>query len=154
MKDSMRVSQFMTRTIIVGSLNSKISDIISFFTKNRIKHLPITSNDKLVGIISIKDILDLIQKKLDSNENITLESLDAQSKVQEIMTKNPVSVQPDTLISDALVLLQDGEFEALPVTEYGSIVGIITNKDLVKVFSMEQNPPHITYTIESPGYGI
>lgn len=154
MNDSLRVGQFMTSNIVVGSLQSKLSDIIFFFTKNRIRHLPITNNEALVGMVSTTDILELIQQKLESNECFTFDTLNNQINIEQIMSKNPVSVQPDTPISDALKIMQDEEIGALPVTENGNIAGIITRKDLVDIFSKELNPPHIAYTIESPGYGI
>ena len=54
-------------------------------------------------------------------------------KVSEIMTKNPVTVKPGATIKVASDLMIGGDIGALPVVDLsGNIVGIITERDIVK----------------------
>ena len=51
---------------------------------------------------------------------------------QDIMTKNPICVHPDTKIVDAVKILLDKHFNGLPVVdENKKLVGILTQSDLV-----------------------
>jgi len=70
------------------------------------------------------------------------------------MTEEPIWVNPETTVADALRLLQFGKFQALPVVTEKKVVGMITNKDMVRVFAKDLNPPHTSFSIENPGFGI
>jgi CBS domain-containing protein len=82
--------------------------------------------------------------------------LDAEFKMDELMTPEPYFIAADATVEEALERLDKGKFQALPVVENEIIVGIITNKDLVKAFSYEVNPVETrsTYSIETSGFGI
>jgi CBS domain-containing protein len=50
-----------------------------------------------------------------------------------VMTRNPVSVSPDTSIRTAAQILQERKLGCLPVVEDGRLVGIITVTDMLGV---------------------
>jgi CBS domain-containing protein len=52
-----RVEDYMTRNVIVGVPTDDIETAEQFMTVNRFRHLPIMDDDKLVGLISIGDII-------------------------------------------------------------------------------------------------
>ena len=54
------VSDYMTQPAVHFDKEESLLDICDFLTKNIFRRVPITSNEKLVGIISISDILDYI----------------------------------------------------------------------------------------------
>ncbi len=54
------VSDFMTQPAVHFDEEESLLDICDFLMKNIFRRVPITSNEKLVGIISIRDILDYI----------------------------------------------------------------------------------------------
>ena len=54
------VSDFMTQPAVHFDEEESLLDICDFLTKNIFRRVPITSNEKLVGIISIRDTLDYI----------------------------------------------------------------------------------------------
>lgn len=53
----MRVSELMTRAVIVCTAEDSIAEVMTVMTQRRIRHLPVKDGDKLVGIISIGDVL-------------------------------------------------------------------------------------------------
>ena len=55
-----RVGDFMTQPAVHFDVDESLLDICDFLMKNIFRRVPITSKDKLVGIISIKDILEYI----------------------------------------------------------------------------------------------
>jgi len=54
---NMKVSDLMTASVVTCSLESTISDLMKLMTQRRVRHLPVVENGKLVGIISIGDIV-------------------------------------------------------------------------------------------------
>lgn len=53
--------------------------------------------------------------------------------VKEIMTANPVTIDKSSNIADALELMRTNKFRRLPVLDKGTLVGIVTDGDLVEV---------------------
>lgn len=72
------------------------------------------------------------------------------------MTPEPITISSTAKIADALVCLAPGKFQALPVVDNGEIVGIITNKDLVKIYQLDAHPYEnkTGFTINTSGFGI
>jgi len=51
--------------------------------------------------------------------------------VRDIMTPNPVSIRPDALIQEALNIMIENSFEAIPIKENDRITGILTDWDIL-----------------------
>ena len=51
------ISDLMTKAVIVCSPEDSVTDVMKLMTQRRIRHLPVKDGDRLVGIISIGDIL-------------------------------------------------------------------------------------------------
>lgn len=51
-------------------------------------------------------------------------------RIRDVMTKNPIVVESEALILDALKLMKENNIRRLPVVEKGKLVGIVTQKDL------------------------
>ena len=49
------------------------------------------------------------------------------------MTKNPITVTPDTKVDEAAALMKKHHFRRLPVVEAGKLVGFLNDKDIMKV---------------------
>jgi CBS domain-containing protein len=54
---SMRVSELMTRLVILCTPEDTIAEVMTVMTQRRIRHLPVKDGGQLVGIISIGDVL-------------------------------------------------------------------------------------------------
>jgi CBS domain-containing protein len=52
-----RVSQLMTKTVVVCSPEDSVTDVMKLMTRRRIRHVPVKDGDRLVGIVSIGDVL-------------------------------------------------------------------------------------------------
>ena len=51
------VSMIMTKKVLVGKLDDKVEYIMGIMTQNRVRHIPIVSNEKLEGLVSIGDVV-------------------------------------------------------------------------------------------------
>ena len=123
------ISSIMTTVVNSVTPDQKIIDIKHLYEKPEFhSHIPVTENDKLVGIISLINFMRAIHDaSLDDNETVynTI-------SVREIMTPNPSSVSPDTSIRKVTEILSGGNFHSLIIATEGRVEGIITTTDLLK----------------------
>jgi CBS domain-containing protein len=135
MKSNITAAQIMTTNVIVANLYNKFSQIMEFFTVYKIQHLPVAFDDELTGIISVNDFANYLSKRIMSGAPMDLATLDEEFKVSEVMTRNPVTVGVDDSLEKILEILEAGKFQAVPVVKDGLVHGIVTNKDLVRVYN-------------------
>jgi acetoin utilization protein AcuB len=98
--------------------------------ERRIKHLPVMSNERLVGIISSHDLeSDAISgghsglaKKLEAHPDYV--------KINSVMTADVCTVTPSDNLAYAAKLMRRKHIGALPVVEHGRLTGIISRSDL------------------------
>ncbi|WP_420403429.1 CBS domain-containing protein [Nisaea sp.] len=90
-------------------------------TSRKIGALLILEGEKLVGILSERDIAGrLVAQELSASE----------TKISAIMTANPETVGPKESVMDALQRMQQGGFRHLPVEEDGRIIGMVSIRDI------------------------
>ncbi len=121
-----QVSHLMTKKVIVADLKTKFSNVLTLFLDYHIYHLPVVFDDKLLGIISMTDALKFYRSGADP----------ADFDIEKVMTHNPKTLHVDDKLSKAAEILAEANFRTLPVVdEGGKIVGILSNKDLVRVLN-------------------
>jgi CBS domain-containing protein len=85
------------------------------------------SGNEQVGIITERDII----RKIGEADLFT-----TQTPIRELMSTNLISIKPDNTISDAIGLMHGNNIRRLPVIDNdGKMVGIITDKDILKAVS-------------------
>lgn len=127
------VKKFMTKKVVVANTENKFSQVRQLFSKFSIHHLPVTAKgDKVIGIISSQDVLNVYQKFSQEGKNLDDASLDKEVNAGKLMTKNPDTIGPETSIFEVAKMFAHNKYHALPVVENGVIRGIITSNDLIK----------------------
>ena len=130
-------SDFMTGAVIVANVHNTFDQVMEFFTTYKIQHLPVADDDRLIGIISINDMLNFMSGIIKEDVSITHFNLNKRFKISEVMTHDPVTVEPDSSQKDVLEILAEGKFQAVPVVKEGIILGIITNKDITRIYNYD-----------------
>lgn len=82
----------------------------------------VIENDRLVGIVTDGDLRRMLMK------HPNIETV----RVNEIMTKNPTTIEKSAHVADALNIMQSKEISVLPVMEDGKYVGMIHIHDIIK----------------------
>ena len=124
-----------------------------------IRHLPVVDkNNRLVGIITDRDIREVAPSDAPSLSVHELSNLLAKLKVSAFMTPKEklITITPDTLIEEAVQLMHDHKIGCLPVLEGGELYGIFTETDaldhLVDVFGLKEEGTRLTVALEDkPG---
>jgi CBS domain-containing protein len=90
---------------------------------NNLDFLPVEDGQgHLFGIITLKAIIH--QLTLNKGANLTF-------TVESIMTKDPVTVGPETGISEVIELMKNKQLKVLPVVKDTELVGVISEKNFV-----------------------
>ncbi len=147
----MLVKDVMTKDVITITPETSFSEAMKILRENKIRRLPVLKGDKIVGIVTEKDILSASPSSATSLDIWELQYLLNKLKIKEIMTKNVITVGENTPIEDAARLLEENKIGALPVVnDEGKLSGIITETDIFKVFvkMLGSTKSGIRYTFE------
>jgi CBS domain-containing protein len=63
--ETVTVAGVMTTDVIAGSADDRIQDIMNLMTENRIRHLPVMDRDRLVGLVSIGDLVNAVRSHVE-----------------------------------------------------------------------------------------
>jgi CBS domain-containing protein len=133
----------MTSPVTTMDANGTLGDAARSMVKNDIGSIVVVEGKKLVGIITERDIT----KQVISGENILKKA------VKSVMTSRLVTATPDTPIQEAFELMLKRKIRRLPIIDNNNLIGMVTEKDLMKwvlKVSYEPNiPPHIKMILEA-----
>lgn len=123
------ISSIMTTSINSVTPDQKIIDLKHLYEKSDFhSHIPVTENDKLVGIVSLINFMRAIHDaSLDDNE-LVYNTI----SVRDIMTPNPVTVSPNDTVRKVTEILSEGNFHSIIIATDGKVNGIVTTTDLLK----------------------
>jgi CBS domain-containing protein len=141
-----RVENFMTRRVVTVTPDTPILVAAKLMLENHISGLPVVdASARVVGIISETDLLREDGKSADGSpwlqmvagaDGPTSDPVQLGSrKVEEIMSREPVTVAPNASIAQACRLLAQHRIKRLPVVEGDKLVGVIGRADLVRAFA-------------------
>ncbi|NNC50300.1 MAG: CBS domain-containing protein [Flaviramulus sp.] len=132
MKKRTPISEIMTSDVITLNNSDTLETAELLFKKNKIRHIPVVSGDKIKGILSYTDLLrisfaDAIDEEEDTVDTVVYNMF----TIEQVMAKNVISVSSDTLIKEVAQIFANKEFHALPVVDNKKLVGIVTTTDLI-----------------------
>ena len=155
MNKNLKVKDVMTAGVVVAEKSNNLMQVMEFFTRNNIHHLPVGDKLNISGIISLKDVVRFMNEHLKKGETISSAALNNEFSLEDVMTKNPTTIDAEASIDDALKILATSKFQAIPVLQDGKICGIVTNKDMVRAYTKERNPPASgNFSSSSAGFGV
>ena len=109
------------QTLHTLSKSSTALEAANLMATNRISAILVTESDKLVGIVTERDLTaKVLAGKLDPES----------AALADIMTANPDVLGPSDSAISALELMRLRGYRHLPVVEDGSPVGIVSIRDL------------------------
>jgi acetoin utilization protein AcuB len=118
----------MKKQLITVTPATSIGEALTLIRHNRIRHLPVIEGEKLVGIVSDRDLRDALPSRFSPHEggNAILTK-----PVEDIMQRNVITAHPLDFIEDAAKTVYDHKIGALPVVSDGQLRGIVTESDLL-----------------------
>jgi CBS domain-containing protein len=116
-----QVRDAMTSTVSTARPSQSLAEAAKVMKSDDVGSVPIVDEERLVGILTDRDIV--IRAVAEGRDPQTV-------KVDEVASREPVTVQPDQNLDEALELMVRHQVRRLPVTEDGRLVGMLAQADI------------------------
>jgi acetoin utilization protein AcuB len=130
----MKVETLMTTAPMVVAPDTPVLEARRQMLERAVRHLLVVDDDRLVGIVTDRDIRLQIPSPATSLSMWELSAFFARLTVREVMTTPVISVGPGRNAAEAARIMLHHRIGALPVVEDGRPIGIVTETDLVRAF--------------------
>lgn len=126
MKAIPKVEKYMTASPHTIGLDQPLTHAHQLMSRFKIRHLPVLSAGKLVGVLTDRD-LHLVETLKDVVPDDVA--------VEDAMTVNPYSVSPDTPLDEVASQMAEHKYGCAVVLDQGHVVGVLTTVDLARVLA-------------------
>ena len=131
----MEVSELMSRRVVtVGTGVSCLAALQQMHTAG-VRHLPVVSREGLlVGMLTDRDLRHHLftPRSFEALATTAVETILGSTLVAEIMSSGVVAVSPEETVAEAAWTMRKYQIGALPVTEHGRVVGLISEMDILR----------------------
>jgi len=121
------VEGIMKSPVVTIDHRSSVMEVAKVMAKNRVGGLVVTVEGKPVAMVTERDILDKVVATGDDASRIP---------VRRIMSKPLITVRRNLSIIEAIMLMRRKKVRRLPVLEEGRLIGIVTERDLLKAIAL------------------
>src|SRR5512136_1779872 len=143
---------YMTREVVTCAPDDLVIDVRRRMQEQGIRHVPVVSRGKLVGLVSLNSLRDAAPSKATDLSIHEIHFLLSKMRIEDVMKREVVTCGPDDHIEDIARLMQKKGIGCVPVVDRGKLVGIVTNNDmfgiLMRILGMDD--PGWRLTLELP----
>ena len=141
----MTVGQVVKRKAVIVKPEDTIERVARILSRHKVGSAVVVGDEEIVGVITDRDILDKVVAKGRDPKTV---------KVREVMTKNPVTIEDDYDISDAIDKMMEKGIRRLLVTRLGRPLGFVTAADLLAALNTMNSEEEEETIEETEVYGI
>jgi CBS-domain-containing membrane protein len=139
----------MTREVITVNKETSLQEAAGLLAKFRIHGFPVVEDDnKVIGIVTESDFFTkdssniflptflrfIRSENMKNLREVGSKEIEKKTKVEDIMTKDCFTVQPETTVEELIQYCKEKNFNSFPVTnKQGMLVGIVTIMDVIKL---------------------
>ncbi len=147
----MHASDIMTTPVITATPDTNVLDVVQLMLDNRISALPIVAADgALVGLVSEGDLIRRSEIGARDYSSWWLSAFGGKvrlaeefvkthaMKADEIMSREVVTVAPDTPAWEIAETLEKNKIKRVPVLEAGTVVGIVSRANLLQALAAQR----------------
>ena len=138
----MKVREIMTKDIASLRSDDSLEHAAQLMKQYNCGSLPVCTQDKLIGIITDRDIA---VRSVASGDDVS------QKRVGDIMTNDVVFANPETDVNDAAQIMSDRQIRRLPVVENNSLIGIVALGDISLEPACQESAEDALKNISKPG---
>jgi CBS domain-containing protein len=153
----MKARDVMASPVITVQPGSSVREVAKLFVERHISGAPVVDDGgKIVGIVSEGDLLHRRETGTQRRRSWWLHLLarpdtlaadyvrEHAPRIADVMSRDVVSVGPDTALRDIAQLLEARRIKRVPVVENGQLVGIVSRANLVQALASASNPEAVT----------
>jgi len=132
MEKSVPIAAIVSKSRVSVTPQDRLSSVYQQMKKLQLAHIPVTDRDRIVGIISRRDLLHLgFGYQYEGRSDVELGMFDM-LQADQVMVRNPPRVTPESTVAEVAELLATKELPALPVVDTGgAVVGTININAIV-----------------------
>lgn len=130
------VSQVMSRELVTVEEDDTLLNLLESMQALRFRHLPVTEDDRLIGLLTERDLLRVSMSNLLPHGASQTRELLERFHVRDVMVRDVITVTPETSLAEASRLLLDKRIGCAPVVDADNVlVGMLTSSDFLKTLS-------------------
>lgn len=138
----MKIRDVMTTGVLVAKKQDSVRSVVIKMMSRHCGSVPVVGEQQeLLGIVTVRDVLlplypnygDYVHDKVRARSFLDMEEgypKVLSQQVEEIMTRNPYTVSPDTPVLEAASYMGLRSFRRIPVAEDGKLVGVVSIGDI------------------------
>lgn len=152
-----KVKDFMRSDVFFVKPDHSVFDVAKVFSQNNISGAPVVEKGKVIGVISLSDIIGFMNLNLADPDTVSHEPTSlsflflnlvkmgkdfvgfkkeleriSRTQIKHMMSREVVCISPDAGLFEAAQVMERSDVNRLPVIENGKLVGIIARADLIK----------------------
>ena len=129
----MKVVELMTNDPLTVTTAETVGKADELMAENNIRQIPVVNGRDLVGIVTDRDVRAFLSDALLAKPEVRDRAL--KTEVGDIMTTEPLFIAPDDDLKDAVEMLIEQKFGAIPVVdEAEGLVGIVSYVDVLRSY--------------------
>lgn len=137
-----RVGDIMKRQIVSVGAGDRLSTVEDIMTLGGVRHMPVVSGGKLVGVVSERDLLRASLSNLDAAGQDDRRAFLHAVAIRTVMSAPPIVIGPRATVKRAARTMADHKIGCLPVVDdLGKLVGLVTETDLLLYIAHHWQPP-------------
>jgi acetoin utilization protein AcuB len=127
------VRELMTTQPVTLFEDDRLREAVELVTLHNVRHIPVLDRQgRLVGMVTDRDIKQTLPSPLSSAAREEYEALLETTPLGRVMSRNPLTVEAETDVADAVEVLVTRKIGGLPVLDDGVLVGIFTERDALR----------------------
>jgi len=130
----MAISKIMKSQVVAVDMDHTIRRVNELFASNEFHHLLVLEDNKLVGIISDRDLFKSLSPRIGTPAETLQDTALLNKKAHQIMTRNPIVINQKAAVQDAIEIFNQNKISCIPVVNDEHIpVGILSWRDIMKL---------------------
>jgi acetoin utilization protein AcuB len=125
----------MTRPAVTINPKTSLQDALDLMHSKKFSRLAVVdSKGRLVGIVSEKQLLRYSPSEATTLDVYEIRGVMSRTTVEKVMSRNLITITPDSPLEDAARLMDDNDISGMPVVDGDKVLGMITRSDLFRAF--------------------
>jgi CBS domain-containing protein len=130
--DRTPVRDIMQEKIVTISAGESLSTVEDIMRLGRVRHMPVVSSGRLVGVVSERDLLRSSLSSLSSHRSAERKAFLYAIEIGRVMSQPPIVISPDATIRRAAQVMAENKIGCLPVVKSEELIGIVTETDVLR----------------------
>jgi acetoin utilization protein AcuB len=131
----MLVRDVMQSNVVTVTADTLLSTAAGVMSQHRIRHLPVVDGDRLLGVISDRDLKASAASLAAGRRRIGREAPDPVLTAGDVLRPTTITVGSTAPVEDAAGLMATHRIGSLPVVDAERLVGLVTDTDLLACFA-------------------